>query len=97
VIDQEARYRVHGAKPAAEGTRVHEVPGIDGNRFMRDAVAACKKGGGWIEYEIVQPATGKVLPKSSFVVGIDHGLVLGCGVYRPQQLVRGEEPATAMA
>ena len=37
VIDRAGCYRVHGAKPAMEGRRVHEVPGIDGESIMRDA------------------------------------------------------------
>jgi hypothetical protein len=46
VIDPQARYQVHGAKPAQEGKRVHESPGIDGDRFMLDATASAKAGGG---------------------------------------------------
>jgi methyl-accepting chemotaxis protein len=84
VIDPQARYQVHGAKPDQEGKRVHEAPGIDGDRFMRDATAAAQAGGGWIDYQIVQPGTGAVLPKASFVVPIERDLMLGCGIYRPK-------------
>ena len=82
VIDRAGHYRVHGAKRAMEGKRVHEVPGVNGDRFLRDAWAAVEGGGGWINYDIVNPESGAVQPKSSFVVGLDRQLLLGCGVYR---------------
>jgi methyl-accepting chemotaxis protein len=82
VIDRQGTYKIHGAKPATEGKRVHEVPGIDGARFLRDAWAAAPGEGGWIEYDIVNPETGAVQPKASFVVQIDDQHFIGCGVYR---------------
>ncbi len=82
LIDRQGRYVLHGAKPAAEGTPVHNVPGIDGDRFVRDAWAAAAAGGGWIEYQIVQPNTGKVLPKASWIAPLDEHCLIGCGVYR---------------
>ncbi len=82
VIDRQGQYRLHGAKPAAEGQRVHTVPGIDGDRFVRDAWAAAEAGGGWIDYSIVQPTTGAVLPKVSRIVPLAGDLLLGCGIYR---------------
>jgi methyl-accepting chemotaxis protein len=82
LIDREGRYRIHGAKPEMEGRRVHELPGIDGDRFLRDAWAAAEAGSGWIDYEIVNPKTGAVQPKTSYIVGLDASLLMGCGVYR---------------
>ncbi len=82
LIDRQGRYRLHGAKPAMEGQRVHEVPGIDGDRFVRDAWAAANGGGGWIEYQIVHPVSGLVLPKASWVQALNQDLVIGCGIYR---------------
>jgi methyl-accepting chemotaxis protein len=87
VVDREGRYVLHGAKPAMEGRRVHEVPGIDGDRFVHDAWATAPSNGGrggWIEYDIVNPETGKVQPKASFTVQLDDRHVVGCGIYRAQ-------------
>ena len=81
VVDRDGRYVVHGSKPDWEGRRVHELPGIDGDRFVRD-VWACAARGGWVEYEILNAETGAVQPKASYVVQVDQGLALGCGVYR---------------
>ena len=85
VIDREGRYQVHGAKPAMQGKRVHEVPGIDGDRFVRDAWAAAPSGG-WVEYDIVNPESGLVQPKASYIKAIDNQLALGCGVYKIQAI-----------
>jgi methyl-accepting chemotaxis protein len=84
LLDRQGRYVLHGAKPAMEGQRVHEVPGIDGDRFVRDAWAAADAGGGWVEYDMVNPATGQVQPKVSFVRPLDRDVLVGCGVYRQQ-------------
>ncbi|GAA0754159.1 methyl-accepting chemotaxis protein [Ideonella azotifigens] len=81
IVDREGRYRTHGAKPAMNGKRVHDVPGIDGDRFTREAWQA-SEGSHWVEYDIVNPETGSVMPKASFVQAIDAKLLLGCGVYR---------------
>ena len=81
-IDRDGRYRIHCAKPEMEGRRVHELPGSDGDRFLRDAWAAAEAGSGWIDDEIVNPKTGAVQPKSSYIVGLDASLLMGCGVYR---------------
>jgi signal transduction histidine kinase len=85
VVDREGRYVLHGAKPAMEGKRVHELPGIDGDRFVRDAWAAAGSNGGrggWAEYEIFNAETGKVQPKASFMLQLDEHHVVGCGIYR---------------
>ncbi|MFO0459465.1 MAG: cache domain-containing protein, partial [Burkholderiales bacterium] len=82
VIDRGGRDRIHGAKAEMQGRRVHEQPGIHGERFLRDAWAATEAGSGWIDYEIVNPETGAVQPKTSYIVGLDASLPMGCGVYR---------------
>jgi methyl-accepting chemotaxis protein len=82
LVDNTGRYVLHGAKPAMEGKRVHDVPGINGDRFVRDAFAAAAAGGGWIDYEIVNPTTGQVQPKASWVEPLGPDLVIGCGIYR---------------
>jgi methyl-accepting chemotaxis protein len=81
-IDRQGRYQLHGAKPAMEGQRVHELPGIDGDRFVQDIWAAAEAGGGWVEYQIINGATGQVQPKASWVQGLDREVVVGCGFYR---------------
>jgi methyl-accepting chemotaxis protein len=80
VTDRDGRYHVHGAKPAMEGKLVHQVPGIDGDRFARESWAATT-GNHWVEYSIINQQTGKVQPKASYVVAIGDKLLVGCGIY----------------
>ncbi|HSI57976.1 MAG TPA: methyl-accepting chemotaxis protein [Ideonella sp.] len=94
IVDRDGRYQTHGAKPEMGGKRVHEVPGIDGDRFTHDAWAAAEAGGGWIEYDIVNPGSGVVQPKASYVVPIDKRLLLGCGIYRHGSAPRPVAAAT---
>ena len=83
IVDREGRYLVHGLKPAMNGHRVHELPGIDGDRFVREAwAAATGNGHHWVEYDIVNPDSGKVQPKASYVEALNDRLLLGCGIYR---------------
>jgi methyl-accepting chemotaxis protein len=84
VTDREGRYHVHGAKPAMEGHRVHELPGIDGDRFARESWQATA-GSHWVEYNITNPDTGQVQPKASYVVALNERLLIGCGIYRQTQ------------
>jgi len=80
VIDRQGRYVLHGAKQAAEGQRVHDLPGIDGDSFLRDCFVS--QTGHWVEYSIIHPETGAVLPKQSWVHALSDELVMGCGVYQ---------------
>ncbi len=96
-VDTQGRYVLHGAKPAMEGKRVHDVPGIDGDRFVRDAFAAAAAGGGWIDYAIVNPVSGQVQAKASWVQQLDDGLVIGCGIYRDAAAAPASAPAAPAA
>ena len=82
LVDREGYYRVHAAKPAMEGRRIHDVPGIDGDRFVRESWAAAQ-GSRWVEYDILNLDTGKVQPKATYVVQLNDTLLVGCGIYRP--------------
>jgi signal transduction histidine kinase len=79
-----------------EGRRVHDVPGIDGDRFVRDAWAAAP-GGGWIEYRIVNPVNGQVQDKVSWVVQVDEELIVGCGVYKTTSATGQADAAASSA
>jgi cytochrome c len=73
----------HGGNPALVGTAAESLVDVDGvhfgTRFMDDTSAT----GNWIDYKWRDPASGKVLPKSSWVVRHD-GYVFGAGIYKPQ-------------
>ncbi|MFT3955235.1 MAG: methyl-accepting chemotaxis protein [Piscinibacter sp.] len=82
VVDRQGQYRLHAARPDKEGSRVHDVPGIDGERFVADAWERTERGAGWIEYDILNPESGAVQAKASYVHRFDEQHVVGCGVYR---------------
>jgi signal transduction histidine kinase len=63
------------------GTRVQDIPGIDGNRLLSSIVEQCEQEPGWVEYDITNPASGAVQTKMSFVAKVDD-VYLGCGVYK---------------
>jgi len=81
VLHPDGRYLAFGGNPAKVGTRVQDIPGIDGDRLVADIAAQAARGPGWVEYDITNPATGRVQTKMSFVQALD-GLYLGCGVYK---------------
>lgn len=97
IVDRQGVYRLHTGNAAMTGRRVHDVPGIDGDRFVREAWQAANGhdgAGGWVDYDIIHPTSGKVLPKTSYVVALDSGQFIGCGAYRHDALLQiNSQPA----
>jgi Single Cache domain 2 len=107
-FDREGIYRAFSSNPAKIGQPLSSVPGLDAAKLVIDAWNAVdEQGNGWVDYDIVNPTTGAVTPKTSFVVGISDGLLLGCGIYRnvaasapspqPRPLVPAAKPARRAA
>lgn len=73
----------HGGNPKLVGTAADGYVDEDGvhfgTKFMDDTTAA----GSWVDYKWKDPASGKVLPKSSWVVRHD-GYIFGVGIYKSQ-------------
>jgi len=82
VLDRQGVYRVMGANRAKTGSRVQDAPGIDAQQFMHDVWTQADAGGGWLQYNIVNPLTGEVRGKASFVLPLSQDLLIGCGAYR---------------
>jgi len=80
-LDAQGTYLAFGGNPQKVGTRVQDIPGIAGDRLVRDIVGQAERGPGWVEYDITNPATGRVQTKMSFVQRVDD-LYFGCGVYK---------------
>jgi methyl-accepting chemotaxis protein len=81
VLDTAGTYLAFGGNSAKVGTRVQDIPGIAGDQLVSDIVAQADRGPGWVEYNIVNPATGAVQTKMSYVCRVGD-LYLGCGVYK---------------
>jgi methyl-accepting chemotaxis protein len=83
--DRELVYHAFAGKAHNVGKRAREILGTDTEKLARDVWAAAAAGGGWVDYDFLNPATGQVAPKTSYVVPAGDGLVLGCGVYKTVQ------------
>lgn len=81
VLDGNGAYLAFGGNPAKVGTRVQDIPGIDGDGLLESIVNQANHEPGWVEYEITNPASGVVQTKMSFVHKVDD-LYAGCGVYK---------------
>ncbi len=80
-LDRQGGYRAFGGKPEKVGSRVQDIPGVDGQALLESIVAQAEHEPGWVEYDIVNPQSGKLQTKMSFVTKVDD-LYLGCGVYK---------------
>jgi methyl-accepting chemotaxis protein len=80
-LDSRGTYLAFGGNPAKLGTRVQDIPGIDGQGLLEAIVSQASEEPGWVEYDITNPATGKVQTKMSFVQQAGD-IFVGCGVYK---------------
>lgn len=80
-LDAQGVYRAFGGKPEKVGSRVQDIPGVNGQALLEDIVAQAEVEPGWVEYDIANPVTGSIQGKMSYVVKIDD-LYVGCGVYK---------------
>jgi methyl-accepting chemotaxis protein len=81
VLDRNGTYVAFGGNPAKVGTRVQDIPGIDGQGLVDDILNQSAIEPGWVEYDITNPLSGRVQSKMSFVQQVDD-LFVGCGVYK---------------
>jgi len=80
-LDSAGTYRAFGGKPEKVGTRVQDIPGVDGQALLDAIVSQAEHEPGWVEYDITNPASGRIQTKMSYVMKIDD-LYIGCGVYK---------------
>ena len=84
VFDRHGVYKVFSSTPGNVGKRVHDIRGLDGEHVIREGFGAAERGGGWIDYEVVNPVTDVVDFKTSYVLPLGEDLVIGCGVFKPK-------------
>jgi methyl-accepting chemotaxis protein len=80
-LDSAGSYRAFGGKPEKVGSRVQDIPGVDGQALLEAIVAQAESEPGWVEYDITNPSSGRIQTKMSYVVKVDD-LYVGCGVYK---------------
>jgi signal transduction histidine kinase len=80
-LDSAGAYRSFGGKPEKVGSRVQDLPGVDGAVLLASIIDQAEEGPGWVEYDIGNPLTGGIQAKMSYVTKVDN-LYVGCGVYK---------------
>jgi methyl-accepting chemotaxis protein len=80
-LDRQGNYCAFGGKPEKVGSRVQDIAGVDGQALLTAIVEQAESGPGWVEYDIVNPVSGTVQTKMSYVTKVDD-LYIGCGVYK---------------
>ena len=80
-LDRNGTYLAFGGNKAKVGTRVQDIAGIDGAGLLDSIVNQALTEPGWVEYDITNPASGRVQTKMSFVQQVDDAFI-GCGVYK---------------
>ena len=83
--DRRLVYHAFAGKPHNLRKTAAQILGTDVSRLTHDVWAAAAQGGGWVDYDFLNPTTGQVAPKTSFVVPVGGDLVLGCGIYKSVQ------------
>ena len=86
VLDTQGTYLGFGGNQTKVGTKVHDIPGVDGQALLDAIIDQAEAGGGWVEYDIVNPVSGRVQTKMSYVKKVDEWYV-GCGVYKSAMAV----------
>jgi cytochrome c len=72
----------HPVNPALIGKDLIDVPDTNGKLYRREMVQlAATKGKGWYDYTYKNPVSGKIEPKSTYMVKVDD-VVLEAGIYK---------------
>ena len=81
VFDMSGTMLAHPISPNLVGQNEVAKPDADGKLFRKDILAVAKeKGSGWVDYKWMNPASGKVEPKVSYVKK-QGDVIIGAGVY----------------
>jgi len=72
----------HPFNPSIVGKDLTDVPDASGKKYRREIIElGQKKGHGWVDYQYKNPATGKIEPKSTYILRVGD-VVLEAGIYK---------------
>ena len=72
----------HPFNPSIVGKDLTDVPDANGKKYRREIIElAAAKGKGWVDYQYKNPTTGKIEPKTTYILLVD-GVVLEAGLYK---------------
>jgi signal transduction histidine kinase len=74
----------HPYNPSIVGKDLTDVPDANGKKYRREIIElAAAKGKGWVDYQYKNPTSGKIEPKTTYILLVD-GVVLEAGLYKKQ-------------
>lgn len=72
----------HPVNPKIVGKDLVDVPDANGKKYRREIVELAKKSGkGWVDYMYKNPVSGKIEPKTTYILRVDD-VVLEAGIYK---------------
>jgi signal transduction histidine kinase len=72
----------HPYNPSLVGKDLIDVPDANGKKYRREIVElAASKGKGWVDYQYRNPTTGKIEPKTTYILRVED-VVLEAGLYK---------------
>jgi len=72
----------HPHNPSIVGKDLVDVPDANGKRYRREIIElAAAKGKGWVDYMYKNPTSGKIEPKTTYILRVDD-VVLEAGIYK---------------
>ena len=77
-----ARIVAHAQSRSIIGTNASTLIDPNGLSIGRAILDKARPGGAWVDYGWKDPLTGKIVPKSSWVVR-HKGYIFGCGIHKP--------------
>lgn len=81
VFDFEGKSLANGGIPAMVGKNMLNAKSADGQPFIQKQIETAKGGGGWLEYDWMNPTTKKVQKKVSYVKKVNDSFYLGSGIH----------------
>lgn len=72
----------HPINPSIVGKNLTDVPDASGKVYRREIIElAAKKGKGWVDYMYKNPVSGKIEPKTTYILRVGD-VVLEAGIYK---------------
>lgn len=72
----------HPVNPSIVGKDLTDIPDASGKKYRREIIElAAKKGSGWVDYLYKNPTTGKIEPKTTYILKVGE-IVLEAGIYK---------------
>ncbi|MEO7493887.1 MAG: cache domain-containing protein [Massilia sp.] len=72
----------HPINQSIVGKDLTDVPDANGKKYRREIIElAASKGKGWVDYQYKNPVSGKIEPKTTYILRVDD-VVLEAGIYK---------------